>query len=48
VELLEDRMKLEKYYRNSKASPQTIQSVRIDAYLDVVKLITGVDIRLGY
>jgi hypothetical protein len=44
VELLQDRINLEKHYRERKASSQTIQSVRIDAYLEVVKLIIGVDV----
>jgi len=44
VELLEDRIKLENHYREKRASFQTIDAVRIDAYLEVVKLIIGVDV----
>ncbi len=47
VELLEDRIKLEKHFRKKRASRQTIQAVRIDAYLEVVKLIIGVDVLPG-
>ncbi|MGO9338905.1 MAG: hypothetical protein ACLPY1_15510 [Terracidiphilus sp.] len=42
VKLLEDRIKLEKYYREHEASFQTINDVRAHAYLEVVKLIIGV------
>jgi hypothetical protein len=44
VELLEDRIALEKHFRKKRASLQTIQDVRVDAYLEVVKLIIGVDV----
>ena len=43
VELLKDRIALEKHYRERKASFKTIQDVRVDAYLAVVHLIMGVD-----
>ena len=43
VELLEDRIKLEKHYRKNESSYDTIQSVRVETYLEVVKLIIGVD-----
>lgn len=42
VELLKDRIALEKHYRKRKASYKTIQDVRVDAYLAVVHLIIGV------
>jgi hypothetical protein len=44
VELLEDRIKLEKHFRRKRASIQTINAVRVEAYLEVVKLIIGVDV----
>jgi len=44
VELLKDRIKLEKFYRKKKSSDQTMQSVRVETYLDVVKLIIGANV----
>jgi hypothetical protein len=43
VELLTDRVALEKHYRKNNAGFDTIQFVRADAYAAVVKLIIGID-----
>ncbi|MGA7342457.1 MAG: hypothetical protein WBE72_13255 [Terracidiphilus sp.] len=47
VELLEDRIALEKNYRKKNAPFATIEFVRADAYVAVVKLILGIGVLPG-
>jgi hypothetical protein len=47
VELLRDRLSLEKHYRDTSMGSSTIDVVRIDAYEAVVKMILGRQAWLG-